>query len=51
MDLPDNAAETGAIYSHHHKQVLDNKPMSGQFIDDFDVRQALLVCGRLHQRT
>ena len=43
VNLPENPADSGLVLAQHHVQILHDKAQLGQFVDDFDVREALLV--------
>ena len=43
MDLPEHSADARPIIANHDKQILYNKANRRQLVDDFHVREALLV--------
>ena len=43
VDLTDDPADPWAIVSMEYKQVLNDKPNSGQFVDQLHMGQTLLV--------
>jgi len=43
VNLPQKAADTGAIHPYHNKQILDDEPGNRKLVDNFDVGQPLLV--------
>ena len=47
VNLPEHAAYAGFVHADDHEQILHNKTHSVQLVDDFDVREALLVGANL----
>ena len=47
MNLPEDAAYSGFVHADYHEQILHNEAHLVQFVDDFDVSEALLVRANL----
>lgn len=43
VDLPDDPTHAWSIVSNDNEQILDDETCRRQFVDDFDVRESLLV--------
>jgi hypothetical protein len=43
VNLPDHPAHPRTVVSQEHKQILHNESILGKFVDNFHVRQPLLV--------
>jgi len=47
VNLPEYAAYAGFVHADDHEQILHNEAHVVQLVDDFDVREALLVGANL----
>ena len=47
MNLPEDSAYAGFVHAEYHEQILHNEAHLCQLVDDFDVRETLLVGANL----